>query len=186
MKKVSVLILVLSLVLISGSAFADSHMDMAKGTWYVGADYDMGGNFNMTDGTDELDYDVESGFSINGEYIMPYKNKMSIGGGLTYQLSRTFTDYPNAEMNFIPVYGLVKYDLQDEAYVVGHLGYNMFNGNEEFKEGAELGGGIYYAAGFGFTRDMFNGELIYTVNNGTFDELDVTYSKLSLSFGYKF
>jgi len=193
MKKLSILVLVLSLVLISGSAFAQNDM-MTSGEWFIGANYDLGGS--MKDDVDS--YDVDAGFSITGEYVMPYRDKMSLGGGITYQLPRGVegTDIPtNSEFNFIPLYGLVKYDLEEGAYVVGHLGYNLFNGNDEFVAGGELGGGLYYAAGFGMNLAQFNNledmnvGLMYSVNNGTHtgeDEVDVSYSKLSLTFNYNF
>ena len=196
MKKLSILFLVLSLVLISGSAFAQNDM-MTSGEWFIGANYDMGSSLD----TDDTNYDAEAGFSITGEYVMPYRDKMSLGGGITYQLPRALE--PNAdfaagsEFNFTPVYGLVKYDLEEGAFVVGHLGYNLFNANEEFLDGDTVSGGLYYAAGFGMNLGQFDNEsledmnvgLMYSVNNGVYDdgtENDVSYSKLSLTFNYNF
>jgi putative salt-induced outer membrane protein YdiY len=193
MKKLSILILVLSLMLISASALADSHMNtnmLKKGTWTIGADYDMGGTLTYSDENNETEENVNSGFTINGEYIIPYRDKMSFGGGLGYQLSRSLTDEETVEFNFTPLYGIFKYDMEEGAYVIGHLGYNMFSGNEEFKNNGELSGGLYYAAGFGIGMEQYNGEIIYSVNNGGWeddvDKFDVSYSKLSLSFGYEF
>jgi hypothetical protein len=195
MKKLGILVLVLSLVLISGSAFAQSDM-MKSGEWFVGANYDMGGSLKDED----TSYDTDAGFSITGEYVMPYRDKMSIGGGITYQLARGAEggEFPaNAEFNFIPLYGLVKYDLEEGAYVVGHLGYNLFSGNDDFVSGGELGGGLYYAAGFGMNLAQFNNleqmnvGLMYSVNNGTYTNTEdpisnLSYSKLSLTFNYRF
>ena len=190
MKKLSILVLVLSLVLISGSAFAQNDM-MMSGEWFIGANYDMGGSLKDADDS----YDTDAGFSITGEYVMPYRDKMSLGGGITYQLARKLKD-SEAEFNFIPLYGLVKYDLEEGAYVVGHLGYNLFNGNDDFVGAGELGGGLYYAAGFGMNLAQFNNledmnvGLMYSVNNGTYTEdsteTSLTYSKLSLTFNYNF
>mgnify|MGYP000530015507 CR=1 FL=1 len=192
MKKLSIFILVLSLMLISGSALADSHMNMMeKGTWNLGIDYDMGGTLDSTNQSGmENDWDVNSGFTINGEYVIPYRDKISIGGGLGYQLSRSLSEDESSEFNFTPLYGIFKYDMEEEAYVIGHLGYNMLSANDEFKSNAELSGGLYYAAGFGIGMEQYNGEIIYSVNNGGWDDgtdkLDLSYSKLSLSFGYEF
>lgn len=186
MKKLSIFILVLSLMLISASALADSHMSMAKkGTWNLGINYDMGGTLTETDQT-SMEYDVDGGFTLNGEYMMPYKDNMSVGGGLAYQLSRSYTNNAAKEFNFTPLYGLLKYDMEQRTYVMGHLGYNMFAGNDNYKNNAELSGGLYYAAGFGMSMDKYNGEIVYSVNNGTRGNYEVNYSKLSLSFGYEF
>jgi len=187
MKKLSIFILVLSLMLISASALADSHMNMAKqGTWTLGIDYDMGGTLTETD-QNEDENDVNGGFTLNGEYVIPYKNNMSYGGGVAYQLSRSFTDNEAKEVNFMPLYGIFKYDMENEAYVIGHLGYNIFSGSDAYKDNEELSGGLYYAAGAGIDmQEKYNGELIYSVNKGTRGNYDVSYSKLSLSFGYEF
>ncbi len=180
MRKISVFLLVLSLVLFSGSALASQHM-LEKGTWTVGGDFDLGGTLSA-----DNDWDVDSGFTIDGEYMMPAKNKLSYGGGIAYQLSRTLKDDADAEFNFIPLYGILKYHMENDAYVVGHLGYNLFNGNATFKDGEELSGGFYYAAGIGIGMEKYNADLLYTVNNGSWGTQDVSYSKLSLSFGMNF
>ena len=188
MKKLSIFILVLSLMLFSASALADSHMNtnmLKQGTWYVGIDYDMGGSLTETD-VSEMEYDVDGGFTLNGEYIIHYKDKMSFGGGLGYQLSRTFTNNEAKEVSFMPLYGIFKYDMEEGAYVIGHLGYNTFSGSDDYKDTEELSGGLYYAAGAGIGMEQYNGEIIYSVNNGSRGDYDVSYSKLSLSFGYEF
>ena len=182
MKKLSIFILVLSLMLISTSALASEHM-MEKGTWTFGADFDLGGTLSHN-----KDWDVDSGFTLDAEYVMPAKNnmKVSYGGGIAYQLSRALTDDQDSEFNFIPVYGLLKYEMQQNSYLVGHLGYNLFNANDTFKMGDELGGGFYYAAGIGVGMEQYNADLLYSVNKGTWGGDDVSYSKLSLSFGMSF
>lgn len=187
MKKLSIFILVLSLMLISASALADSHMNMAeKGTWTLGIDYDMGGSLTNTN-PNIVATDVNGGFTLNGEYVIPYKNNMSYGGGFAYQLSRSLARDEAEEINFMPFYGIFKYDMENEAYVIGHLGYNVFGGNDAYKDGEELGGGLYYAAGAGIDmQEKYNGELIYSVNKGTRGNYEVRYSKLTLSFGYEF
>ena len=181
MKKLSIFILVLSLMLISTSALASEHM-MEKGTWTFGADFDLGTNITVGD----AEPDVSSGFTLDGEYVMPAKNKVSYGGGIAYQLARTYTENENKEFSFIPLYGLAKYEMQQNSYLVGHLGYNLFNGNDAFKDGDELGGGFYYAAGVGVGMEQYNADLLYSVSNGTKGNDDVSYSKLSLSFGMSF
>ena|SRR6056297_1665674 len=180
MKKLSIFILVLSLMLISSSALAAGHM-AEKGTWTFGADFDLGGTLSATN-----DWDVDSGFTIDGEYLMPAKNKVSYGGGIAYQLSRSLKADANATFSFVPVYGLLKYEMQSNSYLVGHVGYNLFNGNDTFKDGGELGGGFYYAAGIGVGMENYSADLLYTVNNGTWENDNVSYSKLSLSFGMSF
>lgn len=187
MKKLSIFILVLSLMLFSASALADSHVNMMEqGTWTLGIDYDMGGSLTTTNPNDDGS-DVSGGFTLNGEYIIPYKNNMSYGGGIAYQLSRSLKDNEAKEINFMPLYGIFKYDMENEAYVIGHLGYNVFSGNDAYKDAAELSGGLYYAVGAGIDmQEKYNGELIYSVNKGNRGNYEVSYSKLTLSFGYEF
>jgi len=190
MKKLSIFILVLSLMLISTSALASEHM-MEKGTWSIGADLDFGGNMTFTSETaDEPDQKISTGFTLDAEYVMPAKNKVSYGGGIAYQLARSLNDDEDVTFSFIPLYGLLKYEMQQDSYLVGHLGYNLLNGNDNFKQDAELGGGIYYAAGIGIGMEKYNAELLYSVNNGSWDnnttKFDLSYSKFSLSFGYEF
>ncbi|MGM0446372.1 MAG: hypothetical protein ACQEQH_08170 [Bacillota bacterium] len=205
MKKLGILVIVLSLLLVSGSAFAQN--DMARmfrsGEFFVGANYDMGGSMKDED----TSYDTDAGFSITGEYVMPFRDEMSFGAGVTYQLPRGVDDptFANtAEFNFIPLYGLVKYDLEEGAHVVGHLGYNLFNGNDDFVGAGELSGGLYYGAGIGINLAQLNNSdqvnlgllnqmnlgLMYSVNSGTYtegtDETDLSYSKLSITFNYRF
>ncbi|MDZ7673354.1 MAG: hypothetical protein U5K53_11085 [Halanaerobiales bacterium] len=157
MKRLGILVLVLSLLLVSGSAFAQN--DMAKmfrsGEFFVGANYDMGGSLK----TPDKPYNTKAGFSITGEYVMPFRDEVSFGAGITYQLPRGLDDPDvpdSAEFNFIPLYGLVKYDLEKGAYVVGHLGYNLFKSNEDFVGAGELSGGLYYGAGVGINLSQFN------------------------------
>ncbi|HKL12917.1 MAG TPA: outer membrane beta-barrel protein [Halanaerobiales bacterium] len=194
MKKLSIFILVLSLMLISSSALAAGHM-AEKGTWTFGADFDLGGNMSFTPESGSIpDEDISTGFTVDAEYLMPAKNKISYGGGIAYQLSRSLKDNEDATFSFVPLYGLLKYEMAQDSYLVGHLGYNLLSGNDNFKASedgtAELGGGFYYAAGIGVSMENYNAELLYSFNNGSWDDsvtkLDLTYSKLSLSFGMSF
>ena len=170
-------------MLISSSALASEHM-MEKGTWTFGADFDLGSSITIGN----AEPDVSSGFTLDGEYVMPAKNnmKVSYGGGIAYQFARTYTNDESKEFSFIPFYGLAKYEMQQNSYLVGHLGYNLFNGNTDFEDGDELSGGFYYAAGIGVNMEQYNADLLYSVNNGSKGNADVSYSKVSLSFGMSF
>ncbi|HMA58654.1 MAG TPA: hypothetical protein VKN64_00060 [Halanaerobiales bacterium] len=167
---------------------------MEKGIWTFGGSFDLGGNLSYT-GEPTLEPDkVSTGFTVMAEYAMPAKNSVSYGAGFAYQLSRSLEEFSEVSFSFTPIYGLLKYHMENQAYLVGHAGYNLLSGSDAFKmsEGgaAKLGGGLYYAAGLGIGMENYTAEILYTVNNGTWEtsevKYDLSYSKFSLAFGYQF
>lgn len=178
MKKLLILsCVVLSLVLLGSTV-------MAKGTLELKAGFDLGGTLE----SETTEEDADSGVTITGEYVVPYKDRISLGGGFSYQLLRGYDGGNDAKFGFMPFYGLARFNMEDTpAYVVGHLGYNTFTGNDDFKGSSDLDGGLYYGFGLGMKMtDKFNGEFLYSVNNGKFDDEDVKYTKMRLSVGTTF
>jgi long-subunit fatty acid transport protein len=177
MKKL-VLALIVSLVLV----FAVGSVTMADMTAKVG--YDLGGTFTI--GTSQS---TDGGFSLGFEYTSEMGDNLMVGGGLEYQLNRNFTGFSTA-FNFIPIYGLVQYKF-DQFYVTGRLGYDLLSVNPAPSAPISLNGGIYYGVGAGYTIDKnMVVEAIYGIYNMSQSVVGYTtngsYSKLGLSFGYKF
>ena len=198
MRKI-IMLLVISLVVFSGVAGAQ-----AEGEWLFKAGYDFGGDLDIEppDGAEES-YDVDSGFSLTGEYMLPAEGNLVFGAGVTYQLDRDVdfgdTDTGNSEeaMRYTPIYVLGAYEMQESPiYFVGHLGYNLFSIDADVEDES---GGMYYALGaaMDFEND-YTAEILYTVNNSSVEfldqdgeteeliEADLKYTKITLNFGIKF
>ena len=182
MKKLVVLLLMMALVFFSSSAMAQN-----QGYLEAKIGFDVMG---------EIDYeinspDVDSGVTIAGEYKIPMDNVWTYGAGLAYQLDREIDDPDGGEFNFTSIYALGQYDLADSStYLVGHLGYNTFDGDGD---NIDYSGGLYYGLGAGFVfgeTSNYTAEFLYSVNNGEYedgpDTYDVDYSKITMSVGMRF
>ncbi|MFW6273656.1 MAG: outer membrane beta-barrel protein, partial [Halanaerobium sp.] len=172
MKKLAVILLLLALVVFSSSAMAQNqgYLEAKLGLDFMGE----------IDIETEDDEDVDSGVTLTGEYKLPMDNVWTYGAGLSYQLDREVDDSNGDEFNFTPIYALAQYDLEDSStYLVGHLGYNIFDG-DRFDD---YNGGLYYGFGAGFLfgeTGNYTAEFLYSVNNGEVedgsDTHDVDYS----------
>jgi hypothetical protein len=193
MKKVAMIIATILLVGLLGTQV------MADNTVSVGYD------FNGKDKLNEGSIDINSSFCLGYEYSIT-EGPLEYGAGIQYQFDREFKNANNYKFNYIPVYGLANYYFNEgdgiKPYLAGKLGYNFLIGNEDFKEvvytntGNRAGtgscnGGLFYGLGFGITYEKFKVELLYSVNNGGLSFAgqkieDFSYSKVGLSFGYRF
>lgn len=176
MKKL-VLVLIVSMLLV----FAVSYVASAE--MVVKAGYDFGASFSTSDSGS---WNLNGGISLGFEYAANVAKNLMVGGGLEYQLPRYDSDGSGTSRNFIPIYGLVQYKFS-QFYVVGRLGYDLYYQNPTSPDVSDSGG-IYYAAGFGYTINKnMEIEAVYGINNVTArTSATATYSKLGLSFGYKF
>ncbi len=183
MKKLTVLLLVMALLVFSGSALAQN-----QGYFEAKFGIDVMGEFDPDGSSEE---DVETGYTLTGEYKIPMDAMWTYGAGISYQLDREFDDSSSDEFNFTSVYAIGQYNLEDSpTYLLGHLGYNTFDGSES---SLDYSGGLYYGLGAGFNFGQSNqyvAEFIYSVNSGEVenggDTTDVDYSKISMSVGMKF
>jgi len=156
--------------------------------------------------------DVKSGLSVSLERIWFNRDNIGYGLGLTYQNPRALdTDCNSGKFSYIPIYFLVKngsnYD-DDPLYFIGQVGLSYYTGDDTWKGDGSLSGGLYYGVGIGIqTGEKSQLEILYSVNRGegswestylAWDPyygyyyetmsytVDVEYSKISISYGYKF
>ncbi|MGM0548049.1 MAG: outer membrane beta-barrel protein [Bacillota bacterium] len=180
--KSKILVLLLAAFLVVGLSSAS--MAQVPGYWDIKGAIDFGGEIDI-DG--QSDQDVDSGFTLVGEYKVPYTSQWTLGAGMRYQLDRE-TDDTKKDFNFIPFYGLAQYNMQNSPYyLLGHLGYNTF----DIDTYSDESGGMYYAVGAGMDlASNMSAEVMYSVNNGEAEvkgtDQDVEYSKLTVSLGYQF
>ena len=185
MKKITLAVL-LSLVLVVGLSSAS--FAQVPGYWDIKGALDFGGSADI-EGV--KDVDVDTGFTLVGEYKVPYTSEWTFGGGVQYQLDRDLDDATNDSLNFVPFYGLAHYNMQNSPYyVLGHLGFNTF----DMDNTSDTSGGMYYAIGAGMDlSNNMSAEVMYSVNNGEVEDYgstsgtkDINYSKLTVSLGYQF
>lgn len=140
-------------------------------------------------GTTIGDADTSLGLSIGYEYTSGYDYPLALGFGVAYQTTG-FKD-KDGKVDFVPLYLTVKSISQFDAsylYLVGKTGYNWQYGDSDYTgkgiEKATLGGGLYYAMGFGIATTSSNLEFLYSVNNGTYQAngitADIKYSRISM------
>lgn len=188
MKRVLVMVMALMLIC-SASIFA------AEGYFNVKLGVDFAGNYDVEVESYSDDADLDTGITLVGEYFTPYSEVVDLGFGLAYQMERGYDDEgwsEDAEFSFIPLYGAVKYKLES-TYLLGHLGYNFFSPNDDYKGDLDTFGGFYYGlgAGMNLTDNVF-AEVLYSVNNGGLKhddidfDIDVETSQISLMVGMSF
>lgn len=182
MKKLTVLLLVMALLVFSGSALAQN-----QGYFEAKFGLDVMGEIDRDPGTSE---DVETGYTLTGEYKIPMDAMWTYGAGVSYQLGREVDVTNGDDFNFTSVYALGQYNLEDSpTYLLGQLGFATLDGDKY----DDYSGGLYYGLGAGFNFGQSNqyvAEFIYSVNSGEYDNggttVDVDYSKISMSVGMKF
>lgn len=152
------------------------------------------GNFGTQDGS------VKTGFEADLEYHYPTSPQLIIGGGAGFLLTRDAEDSPD-DFSIIPIYGLIKYEIQSEGSFVpaleGRIGYNFISYNSG-EEGVtvDMTGGIHYGFALSgtFNKQYLVGIGYYVYNTGfdvTVEGLgsasgDGKYSCITLSVGMVF
>lgn len=179
MKKMMVVLILMALVLFSFNVFAQ-----AQSSWSVKAGLDFASTIEIG----SSDHDSEMGYSLIGEFKMPYRKNWNVGAGLAYQLDREQEDN-NVDFGFTPLYGLAEYRMQNSPlYFVGHLGYASMRYDDD---AYDTSGGLYYAVGGGMDLGQrYEAEVLYTNNSGELEmgntQDDVDYSKITVTFGMRF
>jgi hypothetical protein len=149
---------------------------------------DVGGTLDV-EGTD---FDVDTGFSVAGEFTKSVAKIVSLGAGAEFQFPRS-TESGSGTFNFIPVYALGKIQIPIplNPYASAKVGYNFFLGNDDFKGGGSLKGGLHYGFGVGISLfKLLLAEGSYSIHNGVYEsgggDSDITYSTFSIKAGVKF
>ncbi|MDD3050779.1 MAG: outer membrane beta-barrel protein [Candidatus Cloacimonetes bacterium] len=147
------------------------------------------------------DLDVHPGISIFAEFLSTLNQQAAMGGGIELQLQRGFSKttsngYP--KFAHIPIYLIGQINFmptpKQTPYVIGHIGYGGFTGNNDYKGNGDLKGGLYYAAGAGYITNHINLRVMLKKYTGEIkrgyhrDEYsrDITTTHISVSFGVMF
>lgn len=188
MKRMQVLAVCLGLMLMFGA-----------NNVYAGGDVKLGIDFNgdheFSGYGSTLSGEVDTGVALSMELFASINPNIDLGGGVIVQLPRTVELYgTSGKFSFIPFYGMirVKSDSNGMApYGIGQIGYNLFNGDSDYKGDADLNGGLYYGLGAGILfNKRFLLELLYSVNQGEVEyqglSMDINNTQFTLNFGYNF
>jgi hypothetical protein len=196
-------------LLLSTSAQAQA---LPKAGLVIKGGLDVMGEVDLELDGDEADGDMDTGITIGAEYIFPLSDMIGIGPGALYMLPRGVDeDWPDGNMSFLPVYAVFNLCLKTggsiKPYLAAHLGYSfafMDSSMEDDLEAAiedktgedvslETEGGLYWGIGGGLLlTENIQIELIYNVNSGKItsddvdEEVEVDYTKITITVGYKF
>lgn len=193
MKKLVVFMLVVAMLVFSGSVLAQNtgYLETKVGLDIMG-DLEVSNDLVSIGG-----FDVETGFTLIGEYKVPTNAQWTLGAGIAYQLDRALDTTGARDFSFTPIYGLAQYNMiESPLYLLGHLGYNMFDldVNNQPNVNIDHSGGLYYGFGVGVNfgeNNNYVAEGLYSVNNGKVEDnagnsADVEYSKFTISLGMNF
>ncbi|MCP3924104.1 MAG: hypothetical protein GY714_16110 [Desulfobacterales bacterium] len=186
MRKVSILSIFILFFLITNFALAEDLLTIKAGI-------DLSGDHDISNGKNSRSDSVDNAISLAAEYVV-IDDDYGFGGGISLQNLRNPEGW-SGDFYFTSIYGLIKigsFSENDKSpYFIGQLGYNILSGNSDYSSGVSLKGGIYYGIGFGIDlNENFQLETLYSVNNGIAEssgtDIDVKYTKLTISVGYNF
>lgn len=189
MKRLVVLMLVLAMLIFSGSVLAQN-----SGNFEAKIGADILGNIEASDSGISLDEDTDMGITLIGEYKVPMNSQWVFGAGIAYQLDRAADASGAEDFNYTSFYGIAQYKLVDNPmYLIGKLGYNTLY-FDNTPSNIDVNGGLYYGFGAGTyfgQNNNYVAEALYSVNNGKFEaddgsSADIDYSKFTISLGMKF
>lgn len=160
-----------------------------KNEFIVKAGYDWNGDYEANDEK----VSAPNGASFSAEFYHYIKNIVGIGAGVSGCNPRD-AKFDKGEFWMLPMYLSVKVRSKPTepykyGYVVGQVGYNLFNPDDTLKKSVDMEGGLYYGVGFGIVISHIVFELLYSFNNGKAgkgDKVDFKYSKYTASVGYAF
>lgn len=138
--------------------------------------------------------DTDMGITVGYDHML--SDNMGVGGEYQVNRAQTVDGEEAGKFGFTSVYGVGKYDLQLGLYAVARAGYAlMFSGDNVYKEGVDLKGGLMYGIGAGYKlNDNMAVEGGYYSNAGTGSvseggvsiDMDVTYTRANVSLVYSF
>jgi hypothetical protein len=156
-------------------------------------------NFDGTikkEGNDmELSEQSDYGVSVSAEHYAYLTKLFALGLGLEYNFQRYLNE--TGRYSFLPFFVAAKMRvISDEIYHIyatARLGYGVFMANSSYWL-ADVHSGFYCAGGIGASYDHFTLQLLYSYNGGSLNykvaadeiDVDVSFSKLGIYFGYLF
>jgi hypothetical protein len=160
-----------------------------KNEFVIKAGYDWNGDYEAGDEK----VSAPNGASFGAEFYHYIKNIVGIGAGISGCNPRN-AKFDKGEFWMLPMYLSVKVRSKPTepykyGYVVGQVGYNLFNPDDTLKKSVDMDGGLYYGVGIGIVVSHIVFELLYSFNNGKAgkeDKVDFKYSKYTASVGYAF
>ena len=184
MKKLFFIIYLLTLI------FLPSGINAVDFIIKAGIDFD--GEHKIYANPNNIFSETKTGFSFSSELYLDLNNYIAFGAGAEYQAPRGLKSI-DGEFNFVPVYGIIKFQLKAKKYkpfINLKSGYNFLITDNDYNGGEDLDGGFYYAFGTGVDINSIIIELLYSTNYGEFtgtpDKGDIKNTKLSISVGYNF
>lgn len=144
-------------------------------------------------------FDVDPGLSLAVELEGHVSKTADFGFGVEFQSPRKLSDF-EGDFQFIPIYGLIKLHPKLRGvtpYFIGQLGIALFGGDAQYTApGGTTNGGVHVGIGGGLVMSkQFQVELLVTSDTGKitypaplniFFDVDVVYTKTTLSFGLRF
>ena len=199
MKNTLFIVLPLTLLFLTASAHAQ-----VKYLFYPKISIDAPGKHYSEMSLEGVSKNTTTGLTAGLEVISsPIVYNLSFGGGILYQFTRKLDTENYQGFRFATFYGIVKYRyatlLGVECSLVGNLGYDgNFGGTGSYTEnykvnGSDLAytllGGLYYAGGVRFDKDIFFFEAAYknfggTASSTTYNyDAKIHYRTVSFSLG---
>lgn len=203
-----ILIFIFTVFFIPQVTFAKGNSSAGTKSLVVKGGLDFMGEGEVEYDGDSDDGDVDNSFSIGAEFYFGFESILA-GAGAAYLVPRELED-SDGKITLIPVYAVVNIPFSQGGftpYITGQLGYNFFYIDSDLEDeldylaGAEMDytteGGLYFALGGGVIFDNnIQVEFIYSHSAGSIDienedydvdeTLDLTYTKVTLSVGYRF
>lgn len=181
----------------------------------AGAVFVVKGGFDLMGEGDleisDYDYDdsgdVDSSFSLGAEAYGNFGQFLA-GGGAVYLFPRKLED-SDGKISLLPVYGAFNIPFQQTGFtpfITGQIGYNFFFIDSKLEDDLDylIGdecdytteGGLYWALGGGIILDNnIQFEIIYSYSSAALEiensagdsvTMDLTYTKVTASIGYRF
>lgn len=211
MKRMHVILVLLAVTFFAGALVSSAQAQrLPKAGFTIKGGFDVMGEIELEALGESETGDMDTGITFAGEYIIGLTDMFGIGPGIAYQFPRGLDeDWPDGKLHFIPFYGALNLCIKTQGsvtpFIAFHLGYNLAIIDSDLEDDlettieAEVGedvsldveGGMYWGIGGGLLfSNNIQLELLYNINKGKIkaagEEVDLEYSKLSISVGYKF
>ncbi|MFZ5875041.1 MAG: outer membrane beta-barrel protein [Nitrospirota bacterium] len=158
---------------------------------HVKVGVDAPGTHRVENGS-SISTDVDGGGFLSGELYATINPHVELGAGVELPNARS-PENSSGEFIFIPIYGVARlYPLVGPVapYVVGRIGMSLFLGDDDYKGNGDLESGAHLGIGAGIDIHRIQIEAMLSVSTGRAEVgptwVDVSYSKLGVSMGYRF